>query len=237
LLETGPVILVFPLGWVWGWKAIHSRRWFEAALVGSGLAGLLFLCIRFLGPAGPSAVTRLQIMVINVCALFAVPLGWWWARRGGDLRKIIAVSLGLLSIVSGLVLFSIELIAIQKPVYSYFLSDLDVAVARDYWNKLEPGALVFDSLPVRAPTIFGRPTRSSTTWYESTQEWEALLRSPDPFILNGAGFSYLYVDQQYWDTLTKVIQTKLQSPCVTLLKEYKDWSGDFRWLMDIGQCR
>jgi hypothetical protein len=236
-LEMGPVILLLPLVSLWGWKAIRAGRWFEAALVGSGFAGFLFLFIRFLGPAGASAITRMQTMFVNVCSLFAVPLVWWWARRRGDFRKIFSVSMGLLSIVSGLLLFSIGLVAAQKPVYSYFLTDLDVAAARDFWNRLEPGSLVFDPIPIRPPTLFARPTHSSTTWYEPTPEWEALVQSPDPSALRSAGFQYVYIDQAYWDTLSTASQSKLQSSCVTLLKEYTDWTGDFRWLMDIGQCQ
>ena len=69
--------------------------------------------------------------------------------------------LGLVTVAGGVVMFGVELPAIQKPVPSYFLIDLDARMLQDHWNRLEPGALVFDPIPSRATTLFGRFTNSS----------------------------------------------------------------------------
>lgn len=236
LLEIGPLLLVLPFTVLWGVRALRAQHWFEAAFAFSGLLGLLFLLVRFTGPAGASAVTRLQMQFVTVCSVFALPCAWWWGRRRGEGARITTAALGLLAVFGGLVLFAIELVAAQKPVYSYFLTSLDVSAARDHWNRLEPGALVFDPLPVRAVTIFARPTRSSASWYQPLPEWEQLAAAPDPARLRAAGFSYVYLGQQDWDALPLASQSALQAACVQRLDEYTDWTGDFRWLLDIRAC-
>ncbi len=236
VLEIGPLILVLPFSVIWGWRALRSGRWFEAAFVLSGLAGLGFLFTRFSGPAGASAVTRLQIQFINVCAALALPFGWWWVRRRGQTTRAAAAGIGMTAVFGGMVLFGVELIAAQKPVYSYFLTNLDVSAARDYWNRLEPGALVFDPVPVRAVTIFGRPTRSSSSWYSPLPDWEQLALAPTPASLRAAGFSYAYLDQAHWDELPAASQSALRSACVVEMGEYTDWTGDYRWLLDLRAC-
>ncbi len=144
--------------------------------------------------------------------------------------------IGLITITSGLVMFGIELIAIQRPVYSYFITSLDARMTSAYWNRLEPGTLVFDSDPSRAPTVLGRPTDSSFTWYQTKPEWETLRAAPDPSRLRAAGFRYIYLDNRYWDGIPTGIQQALSSACVKLVGEAGDELGNFRRLLDIGAC-
>ena len=49
-----------------------------------------------------------------------------------------------MSMVGGLVYFSIQSIGIQKPVLSYFIQLMDASVQNLYWDKLEENAMVFD---------------------------------------------------------------------------------------------
>ena len=93
-------------------------------------------------------------------------------------------------------------------MYSYFIGDLDVQMERDYWNKLEPDALVFDPIVSRSATIFARGSNASFTWYKSKPEWEKLAAAPDPYALKAGGYSYAYFDQKSWDEIPQDIQKK-----------------------------
>jgi hypothetical protein len=236
LFEAGPVIFLFPLVLIFGWKALRRDRWMEASVAAMACLSLLMTLVRYSGLAGPTAITRAQALVLWVCIWWAVPLLWMWAGRRSETIKIAAGALCGVAMFGGSVLLGIELTAMQKPIYAPFLGDLDVQAERDYWDRLEPGALVFDPQPSRAPVLFARATDSSKSWYSQKESWVRLQQDPDPSALRAAGFSYIYYDLHYWDGLTPAQQAKLTAPCVELLKEYEDWQHDFRRLADIRAC-
>ena len=63
------------------------------------------------------------------------------------------------------------------------LNQLDGIFYENYWNNLEPGVQIFDPIPNRTPTIFGRLTNSSLSWFDSTADWRKLYDNPDPIRL------------------------------------------------------
>lgn len=243
LAEVGPILLALPLLIMWGIKMARAQRWFETAFIVGGLLSLLAWLLRYEGTAGVSATGRLYAPLFKVALLYAVPLVWLWARRS-DERKIAALSLGGLAMLGGVVMLGVQMIAIQKPVYSYFLRDLDVQVMRDYYNRLETNALIFDPIPPRAPTLFGRYTDSSQTWYVPKEAWLTWAADPDPYTLRAAGFDYAYLDAPYWDDLSDRDRDRLQDACVQRVFEYtgyrnmpEDYRPDFRWLLDLRDCQ
>ncbi len=244
LAEAGPILLVLPLLATWGYKMWRARRWFEASLVLSGLLSLLAWLLRYEGTAGVSATGRLYAPFFKVALLFAVPLVWTWARRRSDSLKLAGAGLGGLAMFGGVVLLGVQMIAIQKPVYSYFLRDLDVQVMRDHYDRLETGALIFDPVPPRAPTIFGRYTDSSETWYMPKAAWLDWAADPDPYTLRAAGFDFVYIDAPYWNDLSDRDRARMEDACVRRVFEYtgyrnvpEDYRTDFRWLLDLRDCK
>jgi hypothetical protein len=242
-LELGPIILVFPFV-VWhGIKIVKEERWFEAAIAGAAFVSLLTIFIQYEGTAGITATTRMLGMCMLACKLMAVPLLWDWARERSESLKIGLAAAVAVTIFGGVVLFGIELIAARKPVYSYFLSSMDVQMEKEYWNRLEPDALVFDPSPSRAPTVFGRFTDAYLTWMDPKPEWQELVAAPDPYQLQAAGFDYVYFDIRYWENLSPENQALLESPCVVLVKQVdgtrseNDLRADFRRLLDIRACK
>lgn len=235
LLEIGPVILVLPLFAVFGWKAFRAGRWFESALVASGLISLVMVFVEFSGSTGVRNTSRIY-QFIGLCSMFFVPLVWMWVTRKRDIWKVLASITGMVIMFGGVLLAAIQLPAIQQPVYSYFLSDLDVQMERDYWNKLEPDALIFDLIVSRSPVIFARGSNANFTWYASKPEWEALAQSPEPRALNAGGYSYAYFDQVSWDELTPSVKESYLDSCVRIVNEIEDWRHDFRKLLDISNC-
>jgi hypothetical protein len=235
LFELGPLLLVFPLLAVWGIKAFRVGRWYEAALASTAVVMLLAFFVQFSGSTGVRNTPRLYTF-LPLLAAFAVPLAWVWAAHRPAVTKILVAGLGLVAITGGLVMFGIELLAIQRPVYSSYLTTLDARMTRAYWNRLEPGALVFDPVPYRAPTVLGRPTDSNLTWYQAKPEWEALLADPEPARLRAAGFRYVYLDNGYWDGLSAENQQAFSGGCANLLSEVQDNEGNFRKLVDLHGC-
>ena len=123
-----------------------------------------------------------------------------------------------------------------------FLNELDGIFYENYWNNLEPGVQYIDPIPNRTPTIFGRLTNSSLSWFDSTADWRKLYDNPDPYSINSAGYAYVYLDRQYWDELSPSAHLLLKDSCVKLLFEAvrpdpKDLTrDDFRRLFDIRDC-
>lgn len=239
LLEIGPVILLLPLLCVWGWKALKREKWVEAGLIASTLVSLCAVFVQYEGTAGVTATTRLYGNLLVLCTLYAVPLAWLWAaRRKASVRPLLG-GLAWLATLGGSLLLGIQLLAAPKPVYGPFLTDMDQKMYLQYWDRLEPGALVFDPVGPRSPTIFGRPTRSHVTWYSPDEAWAELAQNPDPLILQAAGFDYVYVDKDY----RKEHKQWLDNPCVSLMQQvdgskeqYNGVVPDFRQLLDIRAC-
>ena len=200
--------------------------------------GMVF--VQFTGSTGVRNTPRLYVF-IPVCVVLAVPLVWWWAgSRGLEIRsekvKMMASAAGCAAVLGGIIMFGSEWTAGQKPVYSNFLNDQDAKMYETYWNQLAPGSLVFDPEPSRSATIFGRPSNAAYTWYAYKPEWEQLRSAPEPGALRAAGYSYVYLDNLYWDGIGAHFQESLQAACVKTLSELKDDYG-FRRLLDIRSCQ
>ena len=236
LAEVGPLLLVLPLVCIWGFKAFRNGRWFEASFILAGLLSLSMLFVQYSGSTGVRNTSRLYTFV-NLCLVYCVPLGWIWVQRRGQTLKILAGVLLGMTMLSGLVLFAVEMVAIPKPVESYYLNELDGRMFKYYWNKLEPGALVFDPSPSRAPTVFGRATDSSLTWFDEKPAWQALAAAPDPVKIKAAGFDYIYLDNIYWGNLDFASRDLLNGPCVKVVQEYENSMRETRRLLDIRACR
>ncbi|MFH1184363.1 MAG: hypothetical protein V1755_04900 [Chloroflexota bacterium] len=241
LLEIGPIVLVSPLVVAWGWRSLRLGNWFEVSLIASSAGVLAAVFSSFKGPLF-TAAPRLMSGWFLVSALYFVPLLWIWSAGRREAVRIGALVAGLISCLGGMILFGAQLAAIQKPVYATFISQLDAKMAEEQWNKLGPGELVFDPLVFRAPTVFGRPTRSSPTWYTRSEEWEKLRDTADPYRLRRAGFAYMYFDSDYWEGLNTDRQAALAGSCVKEVLQVDgihsetDYSKDFRRLLDIRSC-
>lgn len=236
LAELGPVLLVFPLLAAWGWKAFRLGRWYEAATAATGVFGLLMLFVQFTGSTGVRNTPRLYVF-LPLLAAFAVPLVWMWVTHRKAWVKVLAMGLGVTAVFGGLVMGGISAVAAQRPVYSSFITALDAQMAEAHWNSLEPGSLVFDSVPYRAPALLGLPTDSGYTWYQSKPEWEVLHQAPDPYKLRAGGFRFLYLDERYWNKISPQSQADLTGECVQVLDEVSDNQNRFRRLLDLEDCR
>ncbi len=221
---------------------LRAHRWWDAALVFGAVIGLASLLLQYEGSAGVTATSRLFGNLLTPLTLFAVPLLWTWAKARSLRIRQTLLSLGFVTIFGGSILFGIELIAAQKPVLPLAMGAMDVQIHDQYWDKLEPDALVFDTLPARAVTIFGRFTDSNETWYVPKESWIRLAQNPFPGALRAAGFNYFYYSLINWESFSPEVQSALDDPCVRLVIQVDGYRSDtdFRksWLrlVDIRGC-
>ncbi len=241
LFEVGPVVLVLPLILIWGYKAWRAEKWFEAALLFSAVPSLLSIFVQYSGNAGITATTRLLSNLFFACKVLGIPLLWLWLQNQPEWKHTLAYGLTAVAMFAGIVLFAIELIAIPRPVYTDFITDMDARFYQTYWDRLSPpSAWVLDPETSRAPTLFGRQANSLINWGVTTPDYQALLEDPDPYTLNLAGYRYVYADKEYW----KQYDAQLGQPCVKVLKTVegvKEAHGgmvpDFRRLADVSECK
>jgi hypothetical protein len=234
LVEIGPILLVLPLLAWWGWKAARAERWYEATLSIAAIVSLAMIFVQFAGSTGVRNGSRLYFFV-PVCSVMAVSLVWLWASHRSQTIKGVAGLLGGIIMFGGLVTLGVQLPNAKNQIFSNFISLTDARMEEAYWNKLEPGALVFDPTPSRAATIFGRYTDAGFSWYTVKPAFADLITSPDVYKMHAAGFSYVYIDPTYWSKLTPAQQATFEQPCAVLTHvetQYSDW----RKLYDIREC-
>ena len=238
LAEIGPVLLLIPLVVVWTVKSFRYERWFEAAFSLSSFAGLGTSVIKLSGAAGSTALTRVQSLFLGSLKILGTPALWNWARHRSDKIKIGSGILLFITLLGGTVLLGIQLITAPDPVYSDFIDHLDAQMAQKYWGQLEPGAAVFDPDPYRAPVVLGRVNMSSTDYFIRLPEWLKLRENPDPWVLRAAGYSYIYLDEPYWDDIPpETRELLLHDSCVLAVEKLEqEFPRDVRWLLDIRNC-
>lgn len=242
LVEMGPVLLVLPLLFIWGWKMFRARQWWEAGVAASVALSIFSLFVKYTGTAGASANTRLLATLVLPPTLYAAPMVWTWLKRRSEVWKLSALSIGLVASFGGLVFLGIQLLAIQEPTLPLFITELDVRMENRHWNQLPRDAMIFDPDPRRVVTVFGRGTDAMISWTPKP-EWNALMENPDPYALQAAGFDYVYYGVEYWEWLSPEAQVKLNDACVKLVDEAhgirspEDYRKDFRRLLNIMACK
>ncbi|HTX78723.1 MAG TPA: hypothetical protein VMC62_03605 [Longilinea sp.] len=235
LTEIGPIVLVLPLLVFWGWKAARAGRWYEATLSLAAIMSLVMIFVRFTGSTGVRNGSRLYFFV-PVCSVMAVSLVWLWISHRTKVAKWVVVSLAGMVMFGGLVMLGAQLPSMKNQVFSYFITLTDARVEADYWNRLEPDVLVFDPTPSRSVTIFGRYTDAGSSWYTTKATFTDLVAMPDVYKMRAAGFSYAYLDQNYWGKLTPDEQAAFTQPCAVLVHTETQY-GDWRKLYDIRGCQ
>jgi len=241
LFEIGPIILALPIILRWGYKSLREKMWIQSALAASTIPSLLSLFIEYSGNAGITATTRLLSNLFFMCKILAVPLLWLWLQKQAEWKHGIVYGVGAIAMLGGIVLFSIELIAIPRPVYTEFITDMDAQFHQEYWNRLSPpSGWVFDPDSSRASTLFGRQAHSIINWGVNTTEYEAFIETPDPYALNAAGYTHVYAEKNYW----RDHASQLDQACVKIIRTIEGASlsrgamvPDFRQLADISECK
>jgi hypothetical protein len=237
LFELGAISLLVPLVLLFGWRSALRARWHQAGLAGMTLSSMLMMFLIYDGNAGISASMRLLEGILLPAKLLAVPLLWMWLKPRADFWRGVVATWGIVAVLSGVVLFALQIPGAARPIHSDFLDSSDAFVFSQYWNKLERDARIFDPVPPRATTVFGRFTKSAQTWYEELPDFEELRNKPNLHVLRAAGFDYVYHDYLYW----LLHANMLDDQCGQVIFQTDDLGEDgeirdFRRLLDIRAC-
>lgn len=236
LIEAGPILFLLPLAFPYLIKAICANRWLEAGFFST--IGFSFIMFFFLVTATrvDSAFNRAQSVFILVLKIFGVALVWMVLPKLRDIQKGILIALFAASMLSGIMIFGIQMVGMQKPVLSLFITELDAKIMSSYWGKLDKNYMVFDPNVPRGVTVFGKANVSSIDFYERTPQWKALTANPDPYAAVTQGYGYLYYDDAYVRSLELPARDLLKNSCMVLMEDLSDWRWGDRWLYDIRGC-
>ncbi len=234
MLEIGPVLLLVPL------VIYLTRRWIKReARLPAALGLTSFFCVTlpaFINYGIDPSMVRFPDTAAWLWLFLSVPGLVYWLKKAGPRRQTI-LGLGFfLTVFSGVVIFAVQLISIQAPQFSYYIQALDVQVAEQYWNRLDPGAQILSSNSSLTITIFGRQVASNSDVFTALPGWDKLVKSPDPVVVAAAGYSYIYMDQGWWSRLTPGLRAALRNPCTKVIGDWT-YKQDFRQLIDIRACR
>ena len=237
LLEAGPALLVAPLATRFAWRAARRGDWLTG---GIGLAALLMVVFTLFVEYGVDrSSTRFAGSSLWMWLALAFPLLWRAYQRAGSAGRAWLGGLYGITLWAGLVLFAIQLTAAVQPQPAYYMDSLDLAMSRKYWNRLEAGAQVLDDYPERAVTVFGRIDRANSDIYVLLPEFKALMENPTPQKAAAAGYSYVYLNQLWWNKLmSPAVRQSYAQACVRVVDEMQDADGGrFRRLVDVRGCR
>jgi hypothetical protein len=234
LAELGPALLLAPLASWFAWRSLRRGDWLAGAL--SIAAGLNLVFPLFIAYGVDRSITRMPGTALWLWLLLALPpLLVAWRRRPRLGRPLIAAGYAV-TLLGGVVMFTIQLTAIPTPQISDYLGPVDAQVTRVFWNKLEPGAQVLDETPYRAVTIFGRESTARSSIYVTLPQYAALVANPDPAAAAKNGFQYIYMAEDWWGKLSPSQQQAFQQPCVNQVGETFTSGTNWRTLYDVGKC-
>jgi len=234
LAEAGPALLLFLVVVVYWLGRRHQPLGLVRGLVVGSIFSLAFPI--FFRYGLDFDITRLVGAALWLSYALAIPLLWRWvlhARQG--LQLITGLGFGV-AIFAGLMMLGVELIAIPTSQTTYYLQFKESDFLQAYWDELEPGAQVLDSQPERAVLLFGRASLAAQDVYKRSPGWQELVANPDPARVAAAGYSYVYMDNRWWNRLTPQIQAGYAQPCVQTLAEMIFSSDSFRRLLSVRAC-
>jgi hypothetical protein len=236
LAEIGLAVFLAPWVTWWAWKRFLHLDWLAASFAVAAIGGFL-LPIAVVYLERDRDITRLTAAALFIWLALGFPLVWFAARSGSRwLRLGLGVAYAV-TVFGGLALAVVQSNAILWPQYSYFVERPDVLMSRNYWNALDDGAQVFDPVPYRAVTLFGRAGGEAfTDLYEPLPTWANLAAEPDPARVARAGYNYVYLDNIWWQTMTRDQRKAFREPCSILIAEERGTEGQFRHLLDVRAC-
>jgi hypothetical protein len=234
LAEAGPALLLLPVIIIYWLGRRNKIQRLSQGLVAGAVLSLAFPV--FFRYGLDFDITRLVGSALWISYALAFPVIWLWLKNAQHGYRLIAgIGYGV-AVYAGLVMLAIELVAIPISQTTYYLRYTESDISREYWNQLEPNAQILDSIPMRAVLLFGRASLAANDVYKRLPEWEQLITDPDPINIAEHGYSYVYMDKNWWQNISPNIQTAFSLPCVQLVTQIKLPGNDFRNLYRVADC-
>lgn len=192
LILLGPIIFFILLSL----KQLKNQ-WRSMDLIHQGLllgASVCFILSFMVGIKDSlGGITRLLDTTLVIFLILSFPLLInLWGKHSRFLQTLVVLNLVLLCL-GGIVTFSLEFIAIPRPQYTTYISDVDVKFFTRYWNRFPRQTQIFDPTPVRSLVLFGRSVGSIASDYGKwLPEWQQILANPTPTRLLQAGYTHAY---------------------------------------------
>jgi hypothetical protein len=236
LAESGAGLLAAPLVTWFIYRWVRSGRHVLAAIATASMIG--FVAPWFAEYRVTRDLSRFHGFALLNWALLAVPILALLLRRRSNGRWGSAVLLwAFVCTFGGLVVAASLLTAMPRAVLAEGIAPLDARMAIQLWDVLPREAQVFDSIPARAVMLTGRLTRAADDGYKLLPEYTALLEGATASRLARSGYGYVYIDREWWDTMSDEVHASYQQACALPLQHQTDnaANGD-RWLFDVGAC-
>ena len=238
LFEIGPLIFFAPWITFWSWKKFRAGDVFLGALIISTWIG--FTAPIIIGYKADRDITRLMAYALQAWLILFVIMFWDLAPRLSTAwRSVFAVGAALM-IFGGLIITGSALTAAAQGVLPYQFISLDAQASSEWWDELPQDSEVFDPATWRSAALFGRLNRTSYTAnvFAVSDETKVLRSTPSVESVLNAGYSYMYLDENWWEAFPEESRISLSQPCVRVLNKYEDSSsGKFRMLLDLSTCR
>lgn len=234
LAEAGPALLLAPVAVA---IVIARRRkrdiFIQGLLIGSIVSFLVPMVLEY---GLEFDITRLTALALWVWLVLAFPFLWRRVHHSQvTLKAIAGIAYGI-TVFGGAILLGINLLAIGTPTTTTFLRYGEGKLARRLWNRLDPNAQILDRVPERAVTLFGRASRAMKDVYHRYPDWEALIADPDPVKVAQAGYSYIYLDRSWAESIAAAQGILTDRKCVQVVDTLTYRDGDYRYLLDVRQC-
>jgi hypothetical protein len=233
--EAGLALIMLPIGIIyWLRKLKHADHLPQALAVGSVISFLFPVFFRY---GLDFDITRLVGAALWLGFTLSFPVVWLWLVKARQGYQVVAGFGYAVAIYAGLVMLAVELIAIPAPQTTYYLKFGEGNFSRLYWNTLEKGAQILDSKPERAVLLFGRASFAAEDVYKHSPAWEAMVANPDPTRVASAGYSYIYMDDEWWQSLSPQVQAAYSQSCVHLVKDMNLPGDGSRKLYNVEACK
>ena len=235
LFEIGPIILFTPWITIWAWRRFKEGNWINGVLILSSWIG--FLAPIVLSYRSERDITRLSAYALVIWMIFFVFLIWEYSGYWSKFLKVAGVTSLSLMVFGGIVIAGISLTAAAQPIISSGITRLDAMIASDVWDTLPYNDLVFDPEKWRATTVTGRFTRAGAGIRKTLPEWEQLRADPSIEGFLEYDFTYIYIDEEWWNELAIEKREALSDPCIQVISEHWDSERDkFRRLISLNGC-
>ncbi|MGV8026725.1 MAG: hypothetical protein AB2L18_09230 [Anaerolineaceae bacterium] len=239
LCELGPAIFFIP--WIWAWirkSTETSKKTILTILFFSAVLGLLIPTF-FTYQSSARDITRfsgygLAVLII----LFLLFIIENWKTQKIFTHCIEIISIGIMA-AGGIVLGTVQLSAINKPVLAEGIDGWDARISSEVWGKLAGEGWIFDSASQnwRAAILSGKATLlSSDTFTE--EDWDSLRENPRITEFHDHGFEYIYIDEDWWNALEQADREELSQSCIQEVARVENpENGILRKLIQITDCQ
>jgi hypothetical protein len=237
LVEMGPVLFFAPAAGWWTWRQLRKGNWAHAGMgVAAAIGFMIPLFVQYVGR--DRDITHMTGAALFLWLILGFPAIWYAAKKNRRWIQFSLTAALILLLFGGVVLLAFQVIAISQPQLTTFVADPDALMSKVYWNQLEPGAQILDNIPHRAITLFGRGGGEAyQDFFMPLDSWKELVANPDPTRIAQAGYTYVYIDSEWWRSMDQATRQAFKATCVHPMKTLLYKGIETRRLLDVHGCK